>query len=177
MKRGTCSSASSNLRVLIALTVALASASAALLAAAKQHRSGRTGFDGAAGPLIQSANHGAESRQWLWQHPLPQGNDLQGVSFIDANTATVVGVYGTIARTTDAGSNWTIQTSSTVQGLWAVSFTSTNNGTVVGEGGTILRTTDGGEHWSSQTSGTTLQLRGVSVTDANNGTVVGAAGT
>ena len=29
--------------------------------------------------------------QWVWQNPLPQGNDLRGSSYIDANTGTLVG--------------------------------------------------------------------------------------
>ncbi len=113
---------------------------------------------------------------WVWQNPLPQGNDLRGASFVDAKTGTVVGYYGTIVRTTDGGNSWTIQTSGTTQNLWAVSFADVNNGTAVGEGGTILRTTDGGGFWASQASGTTVQFRGVSFTDENNGTAVGEGG-
>src|ERR1041385_3454664 len=110
-----------------------------------------------------------ESARWVWQNPLPQGNDLRGASFVDANTGTVVGFYGTIVRTSDGGSSWTIQSSGTTENLWAVSFSDVNNGTAVGENGTILRTTDGGNNWVSQISGTALDFRGVSFTDANNG--------
>src|SRR5947207_9786242 len=123
------------------------------------------------------AQGGASSSQWHWQNPLPQGNNLRGASFVDANTGTVVGEYGTIVRTTDGGNSWTIQASGTTQTLWAVSFTDVTNGTAVGEGGTILRTTDGGDHWASQPSGTTLQLRGVWFSDSNNGAAVGDSGT
>lgn len=144
-KKGTSSSAVSNLRVLIVLSVALVGVSVAV-ATGKQHRSGRPGFHQAAGEFGQVANRDAGGREWFWQNPLPQGNDLRAASFIDANTATLVGAYGTIIRTTDAGSSWTIQASGTTQTLWAVSFPDVNEGTVVGEGGTILRTTDGGEH-------------------------------
>ena len=115
--------------------------------------------------------------QWVWQNPLPQGNDLRDASFVDANTGTVVGYYGTIVRTADGGESWVIQTSGTTQNLWGVSFSDANNGTTVGEGGTILRTTDGGNHWISQTSGTTEEIRGVYFTDANTGTAVGLNGT
>src|SRR6267378_2623104 len=73
-----------------------------------------------------------DSARWVWQNPLPQGNDLRGASFVDANTGTVVGFYGTIVRTTDGGSSWTIQSGGTTENLWAVSFSDTNNGTAVG---------------------------------------------
>src|SRR5213075_2321621 len=116
---------------------------------------------------------GTASSQWHWQNPLPQGNNLRGASFVDANTGTVVGEYGTIVRTTDGGNSWTIQASGTTQTLWAVSFTDANHGTAVGEAGIIVGTTDGGDHWVTQPSGTTFQLRGVSFSDANNGAAVG----
>src|SRR5438094_3098479 len=89
-----------------------------------------------------------------------RGNNLRGAAFVDANTGTVVGEYGTIVTTTDGGNSWTIQVSGTTQNLWAISFKDSNNGTGVGEGGTILGTTDGGANWVSQISGTTRQLRG-----------------
>src|SRR6266576_955911 len=132
---------------------------------------------GATATFPSKAQGGASSSQWHWQNPLPQGNNLRGASFVDANTGTVVGEYGTIVRTTDGGNSWTIQASGTTETLWAVSFTDVTNGTAVGEGGTILRTTDGGDNWVSQPSGTTLQFRGVSFIDANNGTAVGEGGT
>src|SRR5438270_11745259 len=117
------------------------------------------------------------SSSWHWQNPLPQGNNLRGASFVDANTGTVVGENGTIVRTTDGGNTWTIQASGTTQTLWAVSFTDANHGTAVGEAGTIVGTTDGGDHWVTQPSGTTFQLRGVSYSDTNNGAAVGDSGT
>src|SRR5215211_3461476 len=122
---------------------------------------------GATATVSSKSSTGTPSSQWHWQNPLPQGNNLRGASFVDANTGTVVGEYGTIVRTTDGGNSWTIQASGTTQTLWAVSFTDANNGTAVGEGGTIVGTTDGGAHWASQPSGTTLEFREVSYTDAN----------
>ncbi|MEK6756184.1 MAG: YCF48-related protein, partial [Bacteroidota bacterium] len=111
---------------------------------------------------------------WFWQNPLPQGNNLRGVSFTDANTGTVVGWNGTILRTTDGGKTWMSQSSGTTNDLQDVSFTNANTGTAVGNSGTILHTTDGGATWTSQSSGTTNPLNGVCFTDANTGTVVGS---
>ena len=39
--------------------------------------------------------------QWFWQNPLPQGNDLYSVSFIDSNTGWIAGIKGTIYKTTE----------------------------------------------------------------------------
>ena len=117
------------------------------------------------------------SAQWIWQNPLPQGNSLLGVSFIDANNGTAVGYEGTILRTTDGGNTWTSQSSGTTSYLSAVSFADLNTGTVVGQYGTILRTTNGGTTWISQSTGSTQILRGVSFIDEFNGTSVGESGT
>ncbi len=116
-------------------------------------------------------------QNWFWQNPLPQGNQLRGVSFTDANNGTVVGKAGTILRTTNGGASWINQISGTTNQLRGVSFTDSDNGTAVGWEGTILRTTNGGTSWISQTSGTRNNLYGVSFADSNNGTAVGVLGT
>src|SRR5258707_10130276 len=117
-KRGPSPSAVSKLRVLVVLSVALVGVFVAV-AAGKQHRSGRPGSSQAAGDFGQVANCDAGERQWFWQNPLPQGNDLRAASFIDANTAILVGAYGTIIRTKDTGSRCAIQPSGTTETLWA----------------------------------------------------------
>jgi photosystem II stability/assembly factor-like uncharacterized protein len=113
---------------------------------------------------------------WFWQNPLPQGNGLSSVSFVNELTGWTVGEYGTILRTTDGGINWTLQSSGTIETLTGVSFTDSDYGTAVGGPGTILRTTDGGTTWTEQLSGTTEWLEGVSFTDSVNGTAVGFLG-
>src|SRR5215217_7378309 len=107
----------SNLRVSPAILMGVAGVFVAVLTA-KPHGSERT----ASNPrnISQFAERPSvfgplDNRHWFWQNPLPQGNDLRGASFIDASTATLVGVDGTIVRTTDAGSSWTIQTSGTTE--------------------------------------------------------------
>ena len=76
---------------------------------------------------------------------------LYGVSQLDANTATAVGLAadyprtGTIFRTADGGNTWSSQISGTSQFLTGVSFFDANTGMVVGESGTILRTNTGGK--------------------------------
>ena len=95
----------------------------------------------------------------------------------EADIGTVVGISGTILRTTNGGTNWISQSSGTIEYLRDVSFSDANIGTVVGSVGTILRTSNGGTNWISQSSGTTEQLWGVSFADANVGTAVGENGT
>src|ERR1700752_3006535 len=101
----------------IPLTVLGLVASCGLLLAvhAGQARSGATAT------VLSKRSPDAPSPRWQWQNPLPQGNNLRGASFVDANTGTVVGENGTIVRTSDGGASWTIQASGTKQTLWAVS--------------------------------------------------------
>jgi hypothetical protein len=114
---------------------------------------------------------------WFPQSPLPTGNTLFGVSFAGPNIGTAVGEGGTIIRTTDGGSSWSMQVSGITVVPYGVSFTDANTGTAVGASGKILRTTNGGSSWSVQPSGLTNAFNGVAFTDSDSGTIAGAGGT
>jgi photosystem II stability/assembly factor-like uncharacterized protein len=95
------------------------------------------------GTILRTTDGGAT---WVAQDS-GTTNTLNGVSFTDANTGTVVGggpSGGAILRTTDEGATWVEQDSGTHNGLADVSFTDANTGTAVGDNGTILRTIGGG---------------------------------
>ncbi|MDH3216238.1 MAG: hypothetical protein OEN01_08095 [Candidatus Krumholzibacteria bacterium] len=86
---------------------------------------------------------------WVWQNPLPQGNDLAAVSFVDAGTGVAVGAGGTILRTTDGtilrttdgGKNWIEVASRTTDYLQRVFFADENAETAVYS--SPMRTTPG----------------------------------
>ena len=90
--------------------------------------------------LISLAAH----PQWTWQNPLPQGNSLSSVHFTDTNTGYTIGDYGTIIKTINGGSSWTIVSSGTTNSLISMYFTDINTGYLVGDSGTILKTINGG---------------------------------
>src|SRR5258707_3548577 len=48
----------------------------------------------------------AGSTDWQWVNPLPQGNDLQSVQSLDANT--VIASSGAVIKSTNSGSAWTV---------------------------------------------------------------------
>ena len=102
--------------------------------------------------------------------------NLVGVSFTSADEGTVVGINGTILRTTDSGTNWAAQTSGTAEWLLGVSFVNSTYGDAVGTSGANLMTSDGGATWEQQTN-MTGTFYDVSFTDASTGTVVGENGT
>ena len=96
--------------------------------------------------LLSSCSLSYSQEGWIWQNPLPQGNDLYHVFFIDDNAGWAVGRIGTILKTTDGGISWNFQSSGSTDALREICFIDENTGWVIG-GQTILKTTDGGEHW------------------------------
>ncbi|MCX6267575.1 MAG: YCF48-related protein [Bacteroidetes bacterium] len=114
--------------------------------------------------------------QWELQNPLPSGNTLSSVYFCDANTGYAVGLEGTIVKTINGGTTWTVLSSGTTTSLSSVYFTDVSKGVAVGLGGTILKTTNGGTDWMAVSSGTTNDLNSVCFADLNTGYVAGEGG-
>lgn len=99
--------------------------------------------------------------QWSWQNPMPNGNDLRGVSMLDVNNVVVVGGAGIVMKTSNAGNLWNSQYN-VANVYWKfndVSFVDQNTGWAVGEGDVhddvmvIAKTTDGGATWVRQNLG------------------------
>ncbi len=115
--------------------------------------------------------------QWTNQNPVPNGNTLRSVFFVNDNIGWIVGSEGFILKTTDAGIDWIQQNSGTNTYLKKVKFVDEQTGWVVGESGLILKTTDGGSNWISQFSGTTKDLYSLYFFNRDTGWVVGWEGT
>lgn len=90
---------------------------------------------GASGTIRNTTNGGSN---WNAQTS-GTGNDLRGISFVDANNGWAVGASGTILNTTNGGSTWSAQTSGTSELLRGVSFVDANTGWAVGHSGTIVK--------------------------------------
>ena len=121
--------------------------------------------------------------QWIKQ-TVNENIHLKSVYFTDANTGFAVGdscyvvgnqVYcdGTILKTTDGGTNWTVQKSVAGDILFSVFFLNTNTGFAVGNNGIFLKTTNGGTNWTSQRIDPKYLLAKVYFTDINIGYAVG----
>jgi hypothetical protein len=72
-----------------------------------------------------------------WSNPIPQGNALNGVFFVDADNAFAVGLKGSIARYSSG--EWTVMESNTTHNLWKVWGYDVNNVFAVGTDGTVMR--------------------------------------
>jgi len=91
---------------------------------------------------------GTSLSQWQWQNPLPQGNTLNDLFFIDQTTGWAVGDAGTIMKSNDGGQTYDLFNYPTHLNFSGVEFFDLNTGLVTGDSGIILKTTDGGLTWN-----------------------------
>ena len=85
---------------------------------------------------------------WFWQNPLPQGNDLLSISFINQNTGYAVGNFGTVIKTTDMGETWKNVELPTTCNYTKIKFIDLNTGFLIRSDSTLLKTTNGGINWN-----------------------------
>lgn len=127
-----------------------------------------------------------EELEWVWQNPMPNGNDLHGVQMLDENNIIVVGGAGLVMRTSNAGSYWGMDYK-VADIYWKfndVFFVDENTGWAVGEGDVhddilvIAKTTDGGITWTRQNVSNVQHHipNSVFFVNADIGYVVGEAG-
>jgi len=104
---------------------------------------------------------------------------LYDVDFPSAERGWIVGEFGTIFATNDAGRSWTAQKSPVETTLFGVFFADEQNGWAVGLESALLHTTDGGETWTAakmrSRGGFVLSLYDVAV-GQNIGWAIGDSG-
>jgi photosystem II stability/assembly factor-like uncharacterized protein len=121
--------------------------------------------------------------QWIKQ-TINEDFHLNSVYFTDAITGYAVGdscyfvgnqgyCNGIILKTTNGGTNWTVQKSVVGDVLFSIFFLNPDTGFTVGNNGTFLKTTNGGISWTSQTIDSKYVLSRVYFTDINIGYAVG----
>lgn len=88
--------------------------------------------------------------QWKWQNPIPAGNPLHAVYFTDPAHGYAAGDAGTILKTIDGGTTWTVHSGGQDVGFNSIFFTNDSTGYIVGNrpaGGVILKTSNAGDSW------------------------------
>jgi len=94
----------------------------------------------------------APAQQSSWQNisPIPQGNTINALSVIDANTIFACGANGTFMNSTNGGESWYIDNSlgSEYNQFYSLYFVTNQVGWLGGEAGTVMRTTNGGRTWT-----------------------------
>ena len=84
---------------------------------------------------------------WIWQNPLPQGNYMSNLQFVNSTTAYAM-CYNSVMRTTNAGSNWSIYYTMQEQNNASMHFVNINTGFIVCDTGIVIKTTNGGINWN-----------------------------
>lgn len=97
---------------------------------------------------------GGDDKGWCWQRPLPAGNRILDMTFVDAGTGWAVGQAGQILKTMDGGATWVPQVSQLTDDLRYVRFASASVGWIIGDHGATLKTTDAGATWTRQANET-----------------------
>ena len=107
-----------------------------------------------------------------------EADDLMAVALLDAAHAIVVGLSGSIYRTTDAAETWHRVHRDPSAALYDVSIADGEHGWAVGDG-RLLATRDAGRSWRVQPLPEGLaaaRLRAVAAVDARHAVAVGLAG-
>jgi M6 family metalloprotease-like protein len=104
------------------------------------------------------------------------GGRLYAISMISGMTGWLAGTGGTMYKTINGGSNWTLVTPGTPRILRSVFFKDEAHGWAVGDGGTIASTADSGKNWTVRTLSDTLAFNAVAFTDTLVGCVAGRYG-
>lgn len=108
---------------------------------------------------------------WVWQNPLPTGNDLNTVYFINSSTGFTCGNNGTVLRTSNGGVNWSVINPGTSDNVQSIFFTDQNTG-YMGIGrfqGLMLKTTNAGLNWTTENLGIQYGPRSINFINANTG--------
>ncbi|MEI6436228.1 MAG: YCF48-related protein [Bacteroidota bacterium] len=114
--------------------------------------------------------------QWNWMNPLPQGNHLQSVRFINPSMGFSVGDGGTVLKTTDGGQSWKRLYAGTPSNLTAVFFFNPDTGYVTSEN-YLFKTTDGGLNWNMGSTYYWGMISDIWFTDNDTGYFCGEYGT
>jgi photosystem II stability/assembly factor-like uncharacterized protein len=118
--------------------------------------------------------------QWEWQNPLPQGQSLHSIEFINENEGWAAGEDATILHTTDRGETWEYQNVGGGTILYDMGFIDDHNGIAVGGypycERKIIKTTNGGKDWTEVLASGTNPLYDLFILDQDTCMVVGAYG-
>jgi len=91
----------------------------------------------------------AEDCGWEWVNPLPQGNDLNTVDFLNNDIVFITGENGTLMKSTDAGITWSIIETETNDIIYRYFFNQ-NQILLIDNNDNIFRSFNGGKNWSEK---------------------------
>jgi photosystem II stability/assembly factor-like uncharacterized protein len=127
--------------------------------------------------LMISVLVNAQTFDWEWQNPKPNGNDQNGIVALSLNTAIAFGTAGSVQKTTDGGATWGVKYADDARrDIKAAYFVNSTTGFLCGTAGLLMKTTNSGDTWNSITVSTTEDLLAVDFYDKDTGYVTGSNG-
>jgi photosystem II stability/assembly factor-like uncharacterized protein len=93
--------------------------------------------------------------QWQWQNPLPQGNSLYSIQYVNDELIWASGTTGTLLKSTDGGESWEFIMLQERMYVRDIFFINEETGWICGRSENsgpshILSTTNGGSSWETQ---------------------------
>jgi photosystem II stability/assembly factor-like uncharacterized protein len=70
---------------------------------------------------------------WVWQNPLPQGDDILKITFLSTTEGWAVGMSQGVFHTIDGGKTWEVNRFGPPLGFYDVFFVDNQHGWVVGQ--------------------------------------------
>jgi photosystem II stability/assembly factor-like uncharacterized protein len=96
--------------------------------------------------------------QWVRVTPNPAQESLTAVRFFNDSIGYAVGNGGTILKTANAGTSWSLLTTNTTETFLTIFPTSKDTVYAAGIGGLIIKSIDGGANWTTLNSFTTENI-------------------
>lgn len=88
---------------------------------------------------------------WIWQNPLPHGNNVNVVKFLNVNTGWYFSGVGNNYKTTNAGSNWIQEILPSSKEIYSARFYKFDSLFYTcwlgGDSGILLKSTNSGNNW------------------------------
>ena len=109
---------------------------------------------------------------WFWQNPLPQGNDLNQVIYLNNQTIFGIGYYNTFIRSTDGGNSWSNIEILPFHYFRSAYFFDYNTGYISCDAGNVLKTINGGLNWNVQYTGVNFVLEKLFFISGNIGYLI-----
>jgi len=109
-------------------------------------------------------------------NPTMTSYDITSVDFVSTTVGFACGGSGSIYKTVNGGTSWSLLTSGTTASLEDIHFISATEGWASGYSGVILHTTDAGTTWTLQPNSLTSVVAAVKFFDDQNGWACGYSG-
>ena len=117
---------------------------------------------------------------WFQQSPMPTGNNLRSIKFVNSNTGFISGDFGIILKTTNKGLLWEKKNINTNYQIKSIDFFDENTGIAIGFQQSslpiIFKTVNGGENWYQINLPINRSLIKINCTINNTAYMVGDSG-